>query len=346
MASGGAACDKKAQSAAHQSRNKTPVRVFEARVETVTEYRRLSGDVKPWELLPLSFKVGGRIAALKVDEGDKVKKNGLVAVLDAQDYWLTRNLARAQVKALEPHLKRAKALHAQNALAKAELQKLQGKMRAAKVQYQQAQAQLSYVRLRSPLSGVVVKRMVAVGDMVGPSRPVAAVAKLKKVKVVLPVSQVDLHHFKKGKSLTLEAAGLKGEFTGVIHQVGYSADSQTRTFPVTVKVDNPALALRAGMIVKARIAIAAHKGIFVPLSAVRRDIRGDSVVLVVEGSATGKKPHASARKVKLETRVGERVQVTAGLSPGELVIVRGMVSDGDLVRVCKGECEKQGKTKP
>jgi RND family efflux transporter MFP subunit len=337
LASAGcSACSESRGSDVTTEGRKTPVRVERVSVEEVDEYRRISGDVKPWQLLPLSFKVGGRVSKLEVAEGSKVEKNALVAVMDARDYWLTRKLAKAQVKALEPHLDRAKALYEQNALAKSELQKIQGKMRAARVQYEQAQAQLSYVNLRSPISGVVVKKLVSVGDLVGPTRPVVAVAKLETVKVELPVAQTDLQYFRKGTEVEISAAGLGRSYRGTIETVGYAADSSTRTFPVTVRVENEDLTLRAGMIVQARVKIATHRGIFVPLSAISRDIRGRPMVLVVGEKGS----RAAGRVVELGARLGERVQVKKGLAQGDKVILRGLVSPGDPIRVCEGDDRK------
>lgn len=321
-------CDKDAKSSRGDEQVKIPVVAKEARIEKKKELRRLSGDVNAWELLPLSFKVGGRVSKVLVEEGEEVKEQQLIAIMDARDYWLTRNLARSQVEALKPHLDRAESLYESNALPKSELDKLTGKMRAARIQQRQAQAQLSYVRLRSPISGVILKRLVGTGDMVGPSRPVIAVARMKPVKVVFPVPQGDLKYFEKGMEIVLEASGVEGEFTGKVHHVGYAADASTRTFPVTLAVPNPELTLRVGMIVSARVTVAEHEGIFVPLSAVTRDVKGDTSVLVV--SNEGK---AMSRKVVLGIRVGEDVQIKDGVSIGNRIIVEGMVSEGDVVKV-------------
>ena len=323
-------CDKLAKSKEVEKDHETPVVVREIEVGERQEVRLLTGDVTAWELLPLSFKVGGRLSKVLVEEGEKVERKQLVAVMDARDYWLTRNLARAQVEALQPHLNRAKALYKAKALPKSELDKLTGKMKAARIQQRQAQTQLSYVRLRSPISGIILKKMVVVGDMVGPSRPVIAVAKMDKVKVVFPVPQGDLAHFKRGMTMELEAAGVRGSFEGKVHHVGYAADASTRTFPVTLAVPNPKRILRAGMIVSARVKVAVHKGVFIPLSAVSRNIEGTPTVLVV--GADGK---AVLREVSLGVRVGEDIKVTKGLTAGDRVIVKGMVTPGDPVKASK-----------
>ena len=304
-----------------------PVTVQVVSLEDVPELRRLSADVMPWDVLPLSFKVGGRVMRLLVEEGDRVQAGQLVALLDSKDYKLVRDLAQTQVQALEPHLQRAAKLRGEAALPQAKLDELQSKMDAARIQHQQARAQLSYAALRAPMAGVVLMRRVAVGDLVDPSRPVAVIADLRRVKVVLPVAQRDLHLFRKGMTLELVAAGVPQTFTGTVHHLPYAADPKTRTFPVTVEVRNDELALRAGMIVEARVLVARHRGFFVPLDAVSRDLGGRTRVLVVE------RDRAAEHAITLGPVFGERVLVSAGLRPDERVIVQGLPAVGDLVLV-------------
>ncbi len=306
-----------------------PVEVEVVRVEDVQEYRELSGDVHPLEILPLSFKVGGRISRIFFDEGDQVKKGALVALLDPRDYRLTRDLAASQVNALEPHLKRAEKLRDQEALSEAQFDDIKSRMNAAKIQKSQADAQLSYARLKAPISGVVVKRMVAVGDVVGPSRPVAVLATLKRVEVKLPVTQRDLPLFEVGIELSLTAPGVSRSFTGKVQRVGFTADEKTRTFPVVLEVDNPNLELRAGMVVETRVPVKRHRGVFVRLDAVTRDVSGSPRLLVVDKSEKS----AEGRNVKVGALVGDRVQVLEGLEIGDKVIVRGMVQAGNPVVV-------------
>ncbi len=313
-----------------------PVSVLAAEESEVPEHRRFSGDVMPWELLPLSFKVGGRVARLLVEEGQEVHRHQLVALLDSRDYKLQAELARTQVDALQPHLARAEKLHKEAAVPRAKLDELQGKMDAARIQQRQAGALLSYSALATPMAGIVLQRRVAVGDLVDPSRPVAVIADLRRVKVILPVPQRDLALFKLKLKVELAATGVERAPEGEVHQLGFAADPKTRTFPVTLAVENPTLALRAGMIVEARVRVALHRGIPLPLDAVSRDLTGSPRVLVV---ASGER--VESRPVKLGPVLGEKVLVLGGLRAGERVVVRGLVQPGDLVTVVPDPGEGQ-----
>lgn len=325
---------------AGQSENlATAVQVMKVRQEVLEERRKITGDATAMDIVPLSFTVGGRIAGIFFEEGDEVKKGQLLAVLDSRDYRLMRDLAQAQVKALDPHLKRAETLKEQEAVTQAQLDELMSKMEVARIQKSQAESQLSYARLKSPASGVVIKRMATAGDMTDASHPVGILARMKTMKVVLPVSQQDLPFFEDGKKISIEVAGLDKRFIGKVYSVGYAADEATRTFPVSIEVPNDDLEIRAGMVVEATVVSGGKRGIFLPLDIIRQNIEGRPTTLVVDpGSGS-----ASARIITLGDVIGDRVLVLSGLEPGEQVIVKGLVNDGDPVEVTGTVAEEEAK---
>lgn len=315
----------------------TAVQVMRVAPRTIREKRKITGDAAPWEVVPLSFTVGGRIAAVFFEEGDRVEKGQLLAMLDSKDYRLMRDLARAQVKALDPHLKRAEQLKDQEAVTQAQLDELMSKMEVAQIQRSQAESQLSYARLKAPVEGVILKRMASPGDMTDASHPVGVVAGMKIMKVVLPVSQQDLHLFEDGKEVDIEAPGLEEKFIGKVYSVGYAADLSTRTFPVSLEVPNDDLRLRSGMVVEASVFGEGKTGIFLPLDIIRRNLEDKPVALAVD-TATGT---ASPRVLELGVVIGDRVEVISGVEAGEQIIVKGMVNEGDPVTIA-GVVDEKG----
>lgn len=318
-----------------------PVEVWRAETETLSEVRHISGDVMPWEIIPLSFKVGGRLTKVAIEEGQIVKKGQLIALLDAKDYSLMRDLATAQVKAIEPHVGRAEKLLASEAVSPSQMDQLRSQLEAARIQQAQAQAQVSYARMVSPINGVILKRMASAGDMTDATHPVGVIASLARAKVILAVPQRDLPLFSVGSAIDINEPGSGRIFGGTIHSVGYAADEKTRTFPVTVEVANAQLELRAGMIVEAEVHVGDIKGIFVPLDAVTRDAGGRPAVLI----ADEKSNTAVSRAVELGSVIGGRILVLSGLEPGVQVIVRGQPAPGDAVAIRSGhEAAVQAKS--
>lgn len=306
-----------------------PVQVLDVQTQEVVELRRLTGDVMPWEILPLSFKVGGRVDEIRVDEGDHVQEGDVLGLLDSRDYKLVAKLARVQVDALAPNLERAEDLAEKKALSQVEYDEIKSKLDAAKVQKSQAGAQLSYTRLVTPMDGVVLQKKVTEGDMVGPERPALIIAQMHRVKVVLPVAQRDLPLFEVGMNVPIRAEGVDTTFTGTVHTIGLAAESQTRTFPVTIEVENPDLELRAGMVVEATVELATHRGLFVPLDTITRDAHQKPMVLTVDPSTMT----VRERPVQIGVIVGEKVEIIEGLEPSDLVVIRGLVNPGEKVLI-------------
>ena len=318
-----------ARPAATAKKTAVAVELIEVHPETLDETLRLTGDVMPWEKLGLSFKVGGRLQKILVDEGDSIHSGQLIAEIDPTDYALTRKLAQSQVDALKPHLERARKLRKADVVPESNLEELESRYSAASLQLSQAKAQLSYAKLYAPMDGVVLKRMAAQGDMVGTSRPVIALVDLSRVKVILPLAQRHISRIRKGQTVTLTAPGIEGSREGRIHTIGLAADPKTRTIPITVEIDNADGALRAGMLATVEIKLGQSEGLFLPFDVITRDLRGKPKVLVYQQDT---QTLASQEIVIGELR-GDRIHILSGLKEGDRILYRGIAFNGDWVQV-------------
>jgi RND family efflux transporter MFP subunit len=128
------------------------------------------------------------------------------------------------------------------------------------------------------------------------------------------------------------AALPEANFSGRVTLIGIVADPTTRTYAVEVSVPNPDHRLRVGMVAEARVRMDREsRAISVPTNAVTRDADGVSRLYVVDTTAR----RARARRVELGATRDNAIEVTQGLSAGELVVVAGQhrVRDGSRVIV-------------
>lgn len=190
--------------------------------------------------------------------------------------------------------------------------------------------------LVAPFAASVVQRNIEVGMLAGPSQVAYSLADIGTVKAVFGVPDTVVVQLKHGRPLNLTVEALPGrEFKGAITAIAAVADTETRLFQVEVEIPNYNRQLKPGMIAALELEEggAAPPVPVVPLSAVVRDRANpaDFAVMVVQGRT------AKARRVALGPTFGERLAVTAGLRPGELVISAGgtMVNDGDSVEVIR-----------
>src|SRR5690606_30925076 len=122
---------------------------------------------------------------------------------------------------------------------------------------------------------------------------------------------------------------------GRVTFVGRAVDPQSRTFPIEVALSNVEAPLRPEMVVSLQVSRAVLEDVIaLPLGAILRDERGPSVFVAREDT-TGLV--ARYQPVELGPTSGGRVVVTAGLEPGDRVLVAGQttVADGDRIRIAE-----------
>jgi RND family efflux transporter MFP subunit len=279
---------------------------------------RYSGSAMPWDKLILSFKSSGRIKKLLFEEGDLIKKNQYLGSIKETDYWLQKNLASIQVKTLEPDYKRVLSLSEQNAIPGAEKGRMEGRYKAAKTQLRQAESMLYGTILKSSMAGIVVKKLVTVGDLVSPARPVGVVLDLSKMKIIVVVPENELKFFKRDMDVLVTFDSLSKTIKGKIHRISYVADEKTRGFGITVIVPNIMKdgmpQIRAGMLAVITIPRPHKKGIFLPFDAIMTGVDGMNYVYA----------SVNKRAKRYNVKIGEIIQ-------SKVTILSGLIENMDII---------------
>ncbi len=272
-----------------------------------------------------------------------------------------REAQAAQVKA-QADFRRADRLFAVQSLtrpdydaAKAQLDAAEARLASAQSVPQQAEARLEGARaalreaeialedtaLKSPLDGVVLKRLVEVGSLVGPGSGAYVVADISSVKVIFGAPDVLLPELRVGGRLAITTESIaRAEFPGRISRIAPAADTRSRVFEIEVTVPNPQGRLKPGMIASLQVPGRAlpQPLPIVPLTAIVRskDRPAGYAVMLVEDQ--GGRLTARSRNVSLGETFGNRIAITEGLRGGERVIVSGasMIRDGETVAVLPG----------
>ena len=190
------------------------------------------------------------------------------------------------------------------------------------------------VPIRSPIDGVVISRMVTVGQVLSTGGEAFTVSNLSTVWVTAAVNEKDLSLLHHGASVDVTIQGYPNTaFHGRVAMIGDTVDPQTRTIPVRIVVLNPATQLRPGMFATASIAgTQTRTAIFVPEDALQ-DINGNQVVFVTADGVA-----LRAQVVKLGVRSLGRVEVLDGVKPNDRVVVRGaFMVKGELLKGTMGD---------
>lgn len=207
----------------------------------------------------------------------------------------------------------------------------------AKFQVKQAEARLSLTqkrlsdtRIKSPISGIITRKMVDTGDLVALGTPITNVVDITMVETEVGVIEKDLPYLRlNSKAVATVGAYPVRIFTGRIVFVGFKADDATGTFPVKVEFDNPSGLLKPGMVAEVQIEKETYQNVIaIPQHAVLDRIN-KKVVFVIENE------RSSARSVELGPFVKEEVIVKKGLAAEETIVVVGQqrLKNGSMVKI-------------
>jgi RND family efflux transporter MFP subunit len=323
-------------------------------VETVSSTRSNPGLVVPGVVeakstRTLGFRASGRIARFYVDEGARVAAGEAIAEfdlsrLDAERRSARETLVRAQARRFEVAQREGRRRQLLELVAVAPVNaaapSVESLLYEAEVRYAQALLERSSSRLatgvlRAPADGVIDRRYRGVGEVALAGAPVVRLTELDVVetRAALPRALQPLLRIGGLASVRLGEES-NPAMPGEIVRVGGESTVASSEVEFAVRVENPALALRPGMLVTITIEIDGPDALYtIPLIAVRRgvDARPFSFVVVDSGS----QQRIERRPLVFGGFDGDRVAVVAGLAVGDRVVTYGqdLVTVGDVVGV-------------
>ena len=295
---------------------------------------RNSGRISHKNEMRLSFKTGGLIELIEVEEGDEVKAGKILATLDLEEINAQQKRADSNYKNAAADLERFNKLY-EEALVSLQIKQdaqLAADSAAAELQIANFNKKLSVIR--APAEGRILKRFVESSELIQPGQPVFLLASSKQGSVVR-VGLIDQDIVKVGvgdpAEISLDAYPGR-EFNGVVSEVALSTDSNTGTFEVEILIDDQGFALRSGLIARVEITpVSGDLQYFIPIESVFKADNGLARVFVLDDS-TRKVNEVSVEIVKF---LIDEVAVRGSLKASDKVIKLGApyLTDGSVVSV-------------
>ena len=240
-------------------------------------------------------------------------ETGDVAMILYDQYRTARDTARARTNNAKQGLEAAKNTARQNNEA---VRNAMVSVDAAKNQLEIAKKAVADMIVRSPYSGFISARGIAIGEFVSTSTPLITLVRTNPIKMQLSVGEGDVPSVQTGMSVSLEVQAWKDrKFAGTVTAINPSVDQSSRSAVVEAQVENSNNALRSGMFATARILRpGGSKGVFVPKSAVLGDQNTQSyrVFVIVDGVA-------KLRVVQLGQEENDTWQIASGVAADETV---------------------------
>ncbi len=322
--------------------------VVQATPTTITA--ELPGRTAPYLVADVRPQVSGIIQRRLFDEGGEVKADDVLYQIDPATYQAAYSSAKAALARAEASLRplqnkaeRYKELIAINAVSRqdyddilAMCEQAQADIESAKAAVETARINLAYTRITAPAAGRIGRSSVTVGALVTANQatPLATIQQLDPIYVDVTQSSASLLRLKQ----RLSSGQIKGDqanqakvrllledgtaypLEGTLQFRDVSVDATTGSVILRAIFPNPNELLLPGMFVRAVVKEGDNEqAILIPQQAVARDAKGNPTALIVD--ASGK---VEQRKLGLDRAIGSQWLVSAGLTPGDRVIVEGM----------------------
>ncbi|MBI3400695.1 MAG: efflux RND transporter periplasmic adaptor subunit [Acidobacteria bacterium] len=279
----------------------------------------------------------GLDAAKKLLESrQQLFKDGALARKQVDEAQVAYTQAKGQFETAQQHVQALQSVAREELIKTAAAQ-----VDAAKGHYENAQAQVDYAEVRSPINGVITDRPVYPGEMVNPGSPLVTVMDVSKVVARVNLGQDQAKNIKVGAEATVTPADGGELVPGKVTIVSPATDANSTTIQVWVEADNADGHMRAGESVHVSITAATVDGAtLIPTAAVLPNDEGETIVLIVDDKSI-----AHEKVVQVGLREPEMVQIIAGVEVGERVISSGGLGleDKSKVRVMKPGEKKPGE---
>lgn len=311
-------------------RSGTPidVQVITATRKEIVYSITLPANISPLYQATLYAKVSGYLKWIGPDKGDWVKKNDVVAIIDAPEVQEQYQQAVADYKIKKLTYERLSKVLNENpdVIAKQDVDVAQAAYEGAKHQMEQRQVLQDYTKVRAPFAGIITARFADPGALIQIATasatsaiPLFTLMDIATVRIYANVPQEDAHLVNPGETEALLTMKELGErtFSGKITRSTFALDPATRSLLIEVDLPNQDHALQPGTF--GEITLLLNKkpnALVLPPSSIVSNGKAKTVFLVDQGRA---------KSVQIKTGItdGRWVEITEGLTGGEQVVVVG-----------------------
>jgi len=316
-------------------------------VQDVTEFLEETGTTEAVERVEIRARVKGFLQEVRFNPNDEVKENDVLFLIEQREFRAQVDLAKAELESRNVEKEKAqieadrqeelfkkKATPETNLVAaRAELAGSIAAISAAKARLDEAERQLEYTEVQSPIEGIVGKTNIKRGNLVTGTADeiLTTVISYDNIYANFSISERDYLTYveeratsggRRAEDINLYLARANDEdfpFVGVFNFADLSVDQNTGTYSVRGVFPNPDLRIPPGIFVRIRVPIRTiEDALLIPERATGFDQAG-RYLLVVDSENT-----VHRRDVTVGTKFGSYVVIETGLEAGDLVVIDGV----------------------
>jgi RND family efflux transporter MFP subunit len=344
----------------HRTESGTAVRnvtITTIHKKDINDFYEATGAIQAGTISVISSRIMGAVTDIFVKQGDKVTAGQELLLIDDSDLTQHVNAARAAYnesvkeqqaaksnKTLaETTYKRYKQLYDEKAitsqemdqitnqkqLATLEFQRAQAAVEAAEANLKQAQVNLGFSRIASPIDGVVTHKNIDKGTMASPGIPLMTVEDNINYKAEVSVDEKMANQVYVSMPVKVEVDSIPAVFKGTINEIAPSIDTSSRTFIVKALIikDPNDRRLANGLYARVLIPQKSRSILAIPTAAIVRKGQLTGVYVVTDDNRT------NYRMIRTGKTFGSDIEVLAGLNEDEKIATSGVedIYEGEII---------------
>ncbi|TDI78947.1 MAG: efflux RND transporter periplasmic adaptor subunit [Bacteroidetes bacterium] len=300
----------------------------------------LQGSVATKQNVIIYPEYQGTLTRIFVTEGDRVRKGQILARID--DGGLGSQLSQLEVQAqlAKTTYERQQRLWEQKIGSEIQYLQMKANYESAQNAVNQLQSQVAKTAVKAPFSGVIDDVITDQGTVVAPGQALFRIVNLDHMYIEAEVPERYLKSVVPGKDVEIDLPILGETFSSKVRQTGNYINPANRAFSIEVDVPNNNGNVKPNLTARLRINDYTNENaLLVPLSVISENAQGEQYVFIVstntEEGDSGQNSFATRKIITTGVAQGDYVEVLAGLTKGDEIIVEGArtVKDGQEITI-------------
>jgi membrane fusion protein (multidrug efflux system) len=308
-----------AAAAAPEEAPPVPVEAYITEATSLRDAISVNGSTVPNEEVAISAEVPGKVERIQFKEGQFVKKGQVLVQLDDEELQAERQRLVVQRSLNEKIAERLKALYEKEGVSLQDYEVAAAEVEKTEADIALLDAQLEKRSIRAPFSGQLGLRMVSEGSYLSPGTPIVQLVSTNPIKLEFDVPEKYSQAVEIGSRVDFRMDGSDRNFHATVVAREPNVDPDTRTLRFKATAPNPNSGILPGAFAEVQVELESFEGsILVPTQAIIPEVNDKKVYLYKSGKAV-------QTVVKTGIRQERYIQVTEGLSPGDTVIITGLL---------------------
>jgi membrane fusion protein (multidrug efflux system) len=265
-------------------------------------------------------EIAGHVNAVLFQDGAKVAKGDVLVQLDDAVYKTKYESAKARLHLSENNFSRMTQLGKKGIIAQQTIDEVESNLKERKSEQQENEVMLNKMKLTAPFAGVVGRSQVNPGNYVNVGQSIVLLTDTRHLRIEYTVPEKYLPHLKMGQEVKVTTSAYPDKFfVGKLTFISPTINADNRSIALYAEIDNSEDLLAPGMYVDASQSLGTTEhALMVPARSLVPILDGAQVFKVVDGKAF-------SVDVVIGQRTTEKVQVTQGVSKGDVIITDGQM---------------------